>query len=363
MIDASGETTGEAEIELRDVSKAYGSVEAVDRVSLPIQRGEFVTLLGPSGAGKSTVLMMIAGFVEPTSGQIQVGGQEITTVPPHRRNLGVVFQNYALFPHMTVFANVAYPMWMRGIANSEVVRRVREMLALVRLADKVDRYPQLLSGGEQQRVALARALVFSPRALLMDEPLGALDRKLRQQVQVEIRTLQRRLGITTIHVTHDQDEAFTMSDRVAVMSRGRIEQVGTPREVYAQPATAFVAEFVGESNQWKGHVKRRADGVADLVTATGTRVLLPPGCYEEDLPANVYVRPEAVSFCEKGAPGVQVMGTIVEAIYLGDAVRYLVKTREGDVVKVKSVDGRAERGDEVALTWATDSVHVYQEPD
>jgi spermidine/putrescine ABC transporter ATP-binding subunit len=352
---------GKPAIQLLEVGKAYGHITAVDRVSLAIGRGEFVTLLGPSGTGKTTILMMIAGFIIPTTGHVLLAGKDVTPTPPHRRNLGVVFQNYALFPHMTVFDNVAYPLWMRGMRSRETSLRVGEVLGLVQLTEKADRFPRQLSGGEQQRVALARALVFSPSALLMDEPLGALDRKLREQVQIEIRSLQRRLGITTVHVTHDQEEAFTMSDRVVVLNRGRVEQVGTPREVYDQPATSFVAEFVGESNFWHGTIQRQPDGQHALVTASGERFPLPQRSYTPGRPARMTVRPEMIRVRTESSEPAYAAGTVLDAMYIGGVTKYLVSTKDGQVVKVVTQGEAPERNAPVTLTWDPRALHLYQE--
>lgn len=352
---------GKAAIELLEVEKVYGHVAAVNRVSLVINRGEFVTLLGPSGTGKTTILMMIVGFVMPTSGHVFLAGRDVTPIPPHQRNLGVVFQNYALFPHMTVFENVAYPLWMRRTNSRETSLRVRQVLTLVQLADKEHRYPRQLSGGEQQRVALARALVFSPSALLMDEPLGALDRKLREQVQIEIRGLQRRLGITTVHVTHDQDEAFTMSDRVVVLNRGRIEQVGTPREVYDRPATSFVAEFVGESNVWQGTIHRQRDGQHALITASGECFPLPQRSYTPGRSARMVVRPDTIRLRTDSTEPAHATGTVLDAMYVGGVTKYLVSTKDGHVIKIVTQEKARERGAHVTLTWSEAAVYLYQE--
>src|SRR5262244_755813 len=239
---------GGAEVRLHELTKTFGSVVAVQDVSVTIPPGSFFTLLGPSGSGKTTTLMMIAGFAYPTRGEVFVDGRSVAALPPQKRDLGMVFQSYAVFPHLTVFDNVAFPLEIRRIRRAEIRRRVGEALELVRLEGYDRRLPRQLSGGEQQRVALARALVFRPRVLLMDEPLGALDKKLRAHMQIELKHIQRHLHVTVIYVTHDQEEALTMSDRVAVMRRGRIEQVGTPAELYEAPASRFVADFLGESN-------------------------------------------------------------------------------------------------------------------
>ncbi|MFZ5790935.1 MAG: ABC transporter ATP-binding protein [Pseudomonadota bacterium] len=235
-------------VTIRGVSKRYGGTTVLHDFDLDVKPGEFVTLLGPSGSGKTTLLMILAGFVRPNAGSIKVGGEEIVAMPPHKRNVGMVFQNYALFPHMNVFHNVAFPLRQRRLGATEIDSRVRQALDLVQLGEFAERHVDQLSGGQRQRVALARAIVFEPRILLMDEPLSALDKKLRERMQIEIRHLHERLGMTTIYVTHDQREAITMSDRIAVMNHGRIVQLDVPRQLYARPQTRFVAEFIGESN-------------------------------------------------------------------------------------------------------------------
>ena len=253
-----------AAVVLERLHKSFGPVIAVEDLDLAIEPGEFITLLGPSGSGKTTTLMMIAGFDYPTSGEIYIDGQPIVGVPPHRRDLGMVFQNYALFPHMTVAENIGFALKQRRVSKAETARSVAESLEIVRLRGYEGRYPRQLSGGQQQRVALARAIIFKPRALLMDEPLSALDKQLREELQLEIKRLHRQLGITFIYVTHDQREALILSDRVAVMNAGRIEQVGSPSDLYDRPANRFVASFVGESNFLAGTVVATENGVATV---------------------------------------------------------------------------------------------------
>ena len=239
--------SGAPPISIRGVRKRYGRVRALDDVDLEVRAGEFLTLLGPSGSGKTTLLMALAGFIRPDAGQVFFGGEEITLLPPHRRNVGMVFQNYALFPHMDVAANIAYPLKLRGISKSAAADKVARALDLVRLSGFGERRVHQLSGGQKQRVALARAVVFAPRVLLMDEPLSALDKKLREEMQAELREMHEKLGMTTVYVTHDQREALTMSDRIAVFNEGDAVQIGAPREIYDRPANAFVADFIGES--------------------------------------------------------------------------------------------------------------------
>ncbi len=241
-------------LQVSGLTKSYGNVQALGGVSLDVEKGEFVTFLGPSGSGKTTTLMIIAGFENATSGSVRVGGRSLSNIPPHARNIGIVFQNYALFPHKTALQNIMFPLDMRGVPSAEAERKARAMLDLVGLSGYGDRWPKDMSGGQQQRIALARALVFEPSLLLLDEPLGALDKNLREQMQIEIKRIQKSLGVTTIFVTHDQSEAMTMSDRIAVFEKGRIDQIGTPQEVYRTPSTPFVARFIGDSNLLPGTV-------------------------------------------------------------------------------------------------------------
>ncbi len=352
-----------ARLELIGLTKVYGDVVAADQVTLDIAPGEFITLLGPSGSGKTTTLMMVAGFVLPTAGQILVNGEDIAFRPPHKRNIGMVFQNYALFPHMTVAENIAFPLKMRKWSRDQIQQAVREVLQLVRLPGFEERYPRQLSGGQQQRVALARALVFRPPVLLMDEPLGALDKKLREEMQLEIKHIQESTHITTIYVTHDQEEALTMSDRIAVMNAGRIEQVGTPRELYEQPVSQFVADFIGESNFLSGRLERYGNGLY-LVTADGWRVAIP---WSENVESREHVtvalRPERIVIGDGSGDNV-VEGTIDEIIYVGEATKFRVRLEHDRWLTVKQPSRletmRWRRGDRVRLSWsAADMVIVH----
>src|SRR4051794_35309870 len=273
--DAAASAAGDASVAVEGLSRSFGAVRALDRVDLAIRTGEFVALLGPSGCGKTTLLRCIAGLVSPTSGEILIDGQPITGVPVHKRDLGMVFQSYALFPHMDVGQNIGFGLKMRGVRGAEAGRRVEEALGLVQMVGYERRYPAQLSGGQEQRVALARALVTGPKALLLDEPFGALDAKLRESMQVELRRLQRRLGVTTIFVTHDQQEALSMADRVAVMRAGTIEQCDEPSRIYDEPLTPFVAEFIGQANRFEGRLAEGRDGRAVVVI----------GAREDPLPA------------------------------------------------------------------------------
>jgi iron(III) transport system ATP-binding protein len=318
-------------IALRDLTKRFDSVTAVDRVSLEIADGELFTLLGPSGCGKTTLLRTIAGFAPADAGEIWFGRRRVDRLPPYARNIGMVFQNYALWPHMTVRGNVTYGLRLRKLAPSEISRRLAEGLAKVNLTGLEERYPGQLSGGQQQRVALARALVLNPDILLLDEPLSNLDAKIRVQVRAEMRALQRDLGITTVYVTHDQEEALSLSDRVAVMREGRIQQVATPKELYERPVNRFVADFVGTNNFIPGVMTARMDGHAVVDTALGTvharsSDVVPGGA------CVLAVRPENVAL--DGAGDNVVEGRVRLAAYLGNTLRYDVETGGGLVLKV-----------------------------
>jgi spermidine/putrescine ABC transporter ATP-binding subunit len=347
-----------AGVRLERLTKIYGSVVAVDDATVTIGPGSFFTLLGPSGSGKTTTLMMIAGFVYPTRGEILVDGAPVAALPPQKRDLGMVFQNYAVFPHLTVFENIAFPLQVRRVPTTEIRRRVAEALELVRLGGYDRRLPRQLSGGEQQRVALARALVFRPRVLLMDEPLGALDKKLRAHMQLELKRIQRHLHVTVIYVTHDQEEALTMSDRVAVLRRGQIEQVGTPSELYEAPANRFVADFLGESNFIDGAVIRTVEPGRYLVrTAGGFELVgLAAGLLRDGQPVTAAVRPEKLLVADVPSRSLNTCkGTVEDIIYAGDATRYRVAVAADSALTVKVQNRLASRqyapGDPVALSW------------
>ncbi len=356
-----------ADVALIGLGKRYGAVIGVDDVSLTISAGEFVTLLGPSGSGKTTTLMMVAGFTPPTAGDIVIGGQSVVGLPPHRRDVGVVFQHYALFPHMTVFDNVAFPLKMRKVARREMGERVDAALALVRLTGMAARRPRELSGGQQQRVALARALVYGPKVLLLDEPLSALDRSLREEMQLEIKHIQRTLGTTVIHVTHDQQEALVMANRVCVMRAGRVEQAGPAYEVYERPANRFVAGFMGESNFFGVRVASVGAQVA-AVGPAGTALRLPPAAgVREGQRATAAVRPENVAVLGAAEQAENVLdGVIEEAIYVGDAVKYRVRVDDGCdlVVKQRACtyhDGLLKVGTAVRLGFGVRDAMVFNE--
>ncbi|MCA1492292.1 ABC transporter ATP-binding protein [Sinorhizobium alkalisoli] len=305
------------------ISKSYGPLRVVDKLDLDIAKGEFVSLLGPSGSGKTTLLMMLAGFETPTEGAIFLDGEPLNDVPTYRRDMGVVFQSYALFPHMSVGENIAFPLQMRGIGKAEIGERVTRALDMVQLSALRDRRPAQLSGGQQQRVALARALVFEPRVVLMDEPLGALDKQLREQMQLDIRALHNRLGLTIVFVTHDQSEALTMSDRIAVFNRGKIEQIGSPREIYDEPRTRFVAQFIGETNLADGRVESVAGKEARILLKSGRHVVaglsqaVEPG--QEVL---LSLRPERIELKDRAEnSGNSLAAKIADCVYQGDHLR------------------------------------------
>jgi spermidine/putrescine transport system ATP-binding protein len=369
-------------IELVGIAKRFhsrhGVVTAVDGIDLVIGEGEFFSLLGPSGCGKTTTLRMIGGFEEPTEGQILLYGNDVVGVPPNHRDVNMVFQSYALFPHMSVFENVAFGLRRKGVGKAEATRRVGEMLELVQLDEKSSRRPRELSGGQQQRVALARALVNHPRALLLDEPLAALDLKLRQAMQLELKRIQREVGITFVFVTHDQNEALTMSDRLVVMNAGQIEQLGAPREVYERPRTRFVAGFIGTSNIISGTVASLDGDTAVLDTGTDESVI---AHHASDVgaaagkPLDITIRPEKIRLTS-GRPDAgwcTLRGRVGEVVYLGTSTQYSVRTRSGSellvfVQNASDSSDIADRDDEVWLSWrpehslalATSSQHATE---
>jgi spermidine/putrescine ABC transporter ATP-binding subunit len=318
LLEASGRDLA---VQLDGVTKRFGKTTALDGIALKVHRGELMTLLGPSGCGKTTLLNLIAGFLEPDQGEIVIDGQRITDLPTHRREIGIMFQSYALFPHMSVAANVGYGLKMRGLGGSEIARRVADALALVKLAGLEDRRPRQLSGGQQQRVALARAIVIRPRVLLLDEPFSALDRNLRASMQVEIKEIQRKVGVTTIFVTHDQSEALSLSDRIAVMVEGRIRQLGKPEEIYRHPADRFVASFVGDVNVLHCRIERIERDFA-TVTLGVVEIMVPAqtlhGSSTGDT-VDLFVRPEELRIVEPGGADA-ICGTIAAQVYRGDHI-------------------------------------------
>jgi ABC-type Fe3+/spermidine/putrescine transport system ATPase subunit len=327
--EASGASVGQGAIELHGLTKRYGSETVVNAIAASIAPGEFFSLLGPSGSGKTTTLMMIAGFVHPDAGAILLDGQNLAFVPPRKRGFGMVFQNYAIFPHLNVFENIAFPLRARRWPKAIVTQRVTWALEMVRLDRFADRYARQLSGGQQQRVALARAIVFHPPVVLMDEPLGALDKNLRYEMQVEIKEIQQRLGMTVLYVTHDQEEAMSMSDRIAIMNRGRIDQVGPPGDVYEHPVNPFVGRFLGEANLIEGTVTAGAGGDVRLVLPTGEALLAPRGNGHDAGPGLLFIRPERVCI-DAGAhaaadPRLNTLsGRVRRCSFLGNILRYAV---------------------------------------
>jgi spermidine/putrescine transport system ATP-binding protein len=348
-----------------DVTKRFHEVTAVDRVTLEIAGGEFFSMLGPSGCGKTTTLRMIAGFVEPTSGRIVLQGEDVTWVPPAKRNVNMVFQAYGLFPHMTVAENVAFGLRLRKVDRAEIRRRVAEILATVRLEGLENRRPAKLSGGQQQRVALARALVNRPAALLLDEPLGALDLKLRKEMQLELKDIQSRTRTTFVYVTHDQEEALTMSDRIAVMNEGVVEQQATPQELYERPASAFVAGFIGTSNLLDLRVDERSSGVLAMRLGDSHRILAPDDGKPVEAPRQITVRPEKIKLGPDGIPGevCRVRGTVTDVVYLGSMTQIIVALPTGERLVVHRLNddlsaARHEVGTAIELYWACDHSFV-----
>ncbi|MBI4588272.1 MAG: ABC transporter ATP-binding protein [Candidatus Rokubacteria bacterium] len=349
------------DVELRGVTKRYGPILALDTFSLQVGAGEFFTLLGPSGCGKTTALRSIAGFITLNAGEVFLKGTRVTDLPPHRRRVGMVFQHYALFPHRTVAQNVAFGLRMQKVPKGEIADRVEKTLALVQLPRYAGRFPRQLSGGEQQRVALARALVTRPTVLLLDEPLGALDKKLRERMQVELKRLQREVGITTIYVTHDQEEALTMSDRIAVMQSGRIEQVGTPLEIYECPQSAFVADFIGNINLLRGTVIGHAEHQA-AVDCRGAKLRIGalPGAVAPE--AVMALRPEKVRLNPSEPLDNDLAATVVHLVYLGDSVLYHLRSDEGielQALELAQAGGvRHQAGTRVRVGWRSEDASL-----
>ncbi len=353
-----------AYLRLREVVKSYdGKVAAVDHISIDVERGEFVTFLGPSGSGKTTTLLMIAGFEHPTGGAIELGGHDLVARKPYQRNIGMVFQSYALFPHMTAARNVAFPLRMRRFPRREIRPRAEKMLALVGLGGLAERYPRELSGGQQQRVALARGLVFDPDLLLLDEPLGALDKNLREQMQVEIKRIHREVGITMIYVTHDQTEAMTMSDRVAVFCDGKVEQVGSPLEVYNRPVNRFVGEFIGDSNFFAGRIDPARPGWLELAGIGPVRIAQngPPPVPTGDV--DLMIRPERLRLRAAGGDdgaGNEFEMTVDDIINYGDSILAIGTTR-GLPLRARIVGSEPDAfgpGMQVKLTWTPTDAHI-----
>lgn len=348
-------------LRLERVSKRYGTYTALTPTDLSVAAGEFLTLLGPSGSGKTTLLNLIAGYLEPTSGRIEIGSRDVTGLPARQRNIGMVFQSYALFPHMTVGQNIGYGLAVRGVPKAESARRVAEVLSLMQLEGYANRPIQKMSGGQQQRVALARALIIEPDVLLMDEPLSALDKQLRRAVQLELRRLHQEHGRTTIYVTHDQEEALVLSDRIAVMDRGRIQQLGSVDEIYDRPANAFVAGFIGESNLLPAKVNDMAGGkaTAEVEAFRRTMVVQAAAGVEPGQTARLLLRPEHLLFnkTDDGVPA-----EIVETVYLGELSQYSLALESGHVLTARQITDRSLRkGMKVTLSW--DPIHARVVPE
>lgn len=368
-------TATSGELTLEGVVKRFGEVAAVDDVSLQVAPGEFVSLLGPSGSGKTTTLRVIAGFLQVDRGRVVLDARDLTHVPPHRRNIGMVFQNYALFPHLSAGENVAFPLRMRRLPGNEVRHRVADAMKLVQLEGLEARYPRQLSGGQQQRVALARAIVFSPALLLMDEPLGALDKKLRESLQLEISRIRRQLKITVIYVTHDQEEALAMSDRIAIYSRGRIDQIGTPEDLYRRPRSLFTAKFMGESTIFKGELEH-AGGEYALAGTTGRIRVTQDACRQNSVAvgaqAAVVVRPEHMHMWARGDrvgdPGsvrerwaAEIEGVIQDSVFRGSTRKYVVRWTSGELATVceDSSGGREHAiGESVTVAWLAEDAAI-----
>jgi spermidine/putrescine transport system ATP-binding protein len=364
-----GKTGSDIDVRLDRVTKRFGGVLAVDGISLDIRTGEFFSLLGPSGCGKTTTLRMIGGFEQPDEGVIELGGTNVAGLPPHRRDVNTVFQSYALFPHLNVAENVAYGLRRKKVDRGEIRGRVKRILELVDLPRFESRRTSQLSGGQQQRVALARALVNEPQVLLLDEPLGALDLKLRKQMQIELKGIQHEINVTFIYVTHDQEEAMTMSDRIAVMRAGRIEQIGPPEAVYERPATEFVAAFLGASNLLEGTVEAREGGFGTVVLTSGEKVRIPAGTLDGAAGRiKLGVRPEKIHLRARdevlGGTDNVIEGKVHVATFVGVSNVYSVKTRSGQTITVyaqnlgTSADRAPSAGEDIALTWHPEHTFV-----
>ena len=351
-------------VQLEGVNKYFGKNHVVKNLNLSVEEGEFLTLLGSSGCGKTTTLRMIAGFEEPTSGSILVEGQAVEEKEPFERNVNTVFQSYALFPHKTIYDNVAYGLKMKKVPKTEIARRVKEIMALVQLTGFEERYPSQLSGGQKQRVAIARALINRPRVLLLDEPLGALDLKLRKQMQLELKRLQRKLNITFIYVTHDQEEALTMSDRIAVMHDGILDQLGTPEEIYEQPRTKFVATFIGETNIFEGNIKELAMGRVAVRIENGVI----RGCgyvFSRNEYITVSVRPEKMKFSAAPVKGFQLEAQMKDYVYAGSVVKCIAVLQNGMEIKMDRLAGEElpEPGSIIHPWWEEKDAVLLHNPE
>jgi len=345
-----------AKVKFEGVGKSYGPVVALQEVSLEVSQGEFLTLLGPSGSGKTTLLMILAGLVEPSRGRVWIDGIDSTYTPSHQRGVGVVFQSYALFPHLTIYENIAFPLRMRRISEAEVRKRVAEVLEAVRLPGVEDRVPRELSGGQQQRIALARCIVYQPAIILMDEPLGALDKRLREQMQLEIKRLHRELGMTVLYVTHDQEEAMALSDRICLMNNGSIEQFGTPAELYFQPISVFSGDFLGESNLLQGQVREVSAGTVQVEIGPTSRIRAQAGAgAAAGAKVTCLVRPEAVQVVDGSGCDNEVEAVVQDVVVAGGVTR--IYARMGDGTRILSVrltsrHSQINRGTPIRLGWS-----------
>lgn len=342
-------------VSLKKVNKFFGDNHVIKDLNLDINEGEFLTLLGPSGCGKTTILRMVAGFEDATNGTIEVQGERVEDKEAYERDVNTVFQSYALFPHMTVFDNIAYGLTVKKVPKDEITRRVKEMLELVQLMGFEGRKPDMMSGGQKQRVAIARALINNPKVLLLDEPLGALDLQLRKQMQIELKRLQKQLHITFVYVTHDQEEAMTMSDRIAVMNGGVIEHLASPDEIYNTPKTKFVANFIGESNIFTGKLESLEKGVGQVATALGKARLELSG-FEQGEEMHICVRPEVMKYSKEPVDGFSLKGTVKNVIFVGAQYRTLVTMEDGYDVKINRVKQSKDlkEGDTIYLYWDLD---------
>jgi len=342
-------TTG-SKLTIEGLSKYYGKTAALEPTNLAVYDGEFLTLLGPSGSGKTTLLMMVCGLVQPSSGTITIDGRDETRTPVHNRDIGLVFQHYALFPHMSVADNVGFPLKMRGLSSSEIRRRIKDALAMVELEHLAHRLPAELSGGQQQRVALARCFVYQPSIILMDEPLGALDKRLRQHLQIEIKELHRHTGATIIYVTHDQEEALAMSDRICLMNHARIEQLGTPQEIYSSPRSTFAADFIGTSNIFHGVAYNDKQGRPAL-KADAESFLVPPHEFSDGDTISLVVRPEHMKLNASSCNTIR--GQIIDSIYAGTDTKVMVRTKQCGLLTVRIDDDTylPVLGDTVTVSW------------
>lgn len=346
-------------LSLKGITKLYGSIAAVEDFNLEVEKGEFISFLGPSGCGKTTTLQMIAGFEEPTKGTIHIDGKDMTHVSPNARDIGIVFQSYALFPHMTVAENVGFGLEMRKVSKQETQQRVMETLELVGLADFADRFPKALSGGQRQRVALARAIVIKPQLLLLDEPLSALDAKIRESMQIELRNIQHKIGVTTILVTHDQAEAMAMSDRIAVMNVGRMAQLGAPFEIYERPSGSFTSNFLGSTNIFEGLVES-SSGDTVLVDCKGTRLKV-SGLAKKGETISLAIRPEKLALVEGGKGFFD--ATVKTRVFLGTCWTYQLDSMLGDLSVTLQNTGHsiADEGEKIGVSWHDDAIRILSE--